>query len=341
MIHDWRIQRNVIALGISIGLLSGYGHAWAGEQKTTTTVVRPYAKLQGEPASNTPTQEEPRKAESNWRLFGRSVVNGFTNVFKGWRNPAPSDAVSTTAANVQKVTLGEKVILKKVASEEYTLIEGATVQPSRSTALQQAVSLPRAAESLVEAGIDLKVVRAEIGARIADMLGDELRGTTSTGTQVTIDGNVWEKARIDWFAKARAGTAILEVKGATHELSFEYTIGFEPKVAGTPRRRPDGSRGNGAPGTPPSTFESSVARVTVVSASSPDLFEARFEAAPAVVQGDKLPVFRGGVKAKFMGYCEVVAVRGPRIVARCEGFRPKVGDFVGKYEAVNRLDRTQ
>ena len=249
---------------------------------------------------------------------------------------------------MQQVTLGENVILKKVATEEYTLIEGATVQPSRSTNLQQAVSLSRSVESLVEAGIDLRVVRAEIGARIADMLGDELRGTTSTGTVVTIDGNVWEKARIDWYAKIRPGKVILKAAGATHELPFEYTVGFEPKVTGSPRRRPDGSRNNGAGVAPDETLRSpidpslrNVARVTTVSAYNPDLFEARFETTPAVVQGDKLPVFRGGLNGKCMGYCEVVAVRGSRIVGRCDGFMPKVGDSVYQRAGVRGLDQAQ
>ncbi len=329
MIYELRILKYAAVLGLSASLLFGCEYARAGEGKWTKPVVQPRSQLQSEASSNSLAQAERGEVESGWQGFRRGVVHGFTRVFKDWRNPLgadlPSDPASASAASVQKVTLGEDVILKKVATEEYTLIEGATVQPSRSTALQQAVSLSRAAESLIEAGIDLRVVRAEIGARIADMLGDELRGTTSTGTAVTIDGNVWEKARIDWYAKTRAGKVILAVNGAAHELQFEYTIGFVPRVAGTPRRA----------AAPSSTSESSVGRVTTVSANSPDLFEARFETKPAFKQGDKLPVFRGGVNAKCIGYCEVVAVRGPRIVGRCDRFRPKVGDCVGKPEAAH------
>jgi hypothetical protein len=344
MIHDCRNHRSVIAVGISIGLLSGCGHAWAGEAKTTKPVVQLHAQLQGKPPSSTPDKAKPGNASSGFvQDLKRGIVHGFTSVFEGWTNSLKADlsalAASASAANVQKVTLGENVVLKKIASEEHTLIEGTTVQPSRSTTLPQGVSLSRAAESLGEAGIDLKAVKAEIGARVSEMLGDELR--EATGTLVTIDGNVWERARIDWYAKIRAGKVILEANGITHELPFEYTVGFEQKVAGTPRRRPGGPRSNGDAAAPSSTFEASIGRVTVVSAQSPDLFEARFETTPAVVQGDKLPVFRGGMNAKCVGYCQVVAVRGPRIVGRCEGFRPKVGDSVGRLEVAHRLDRTR
>ena len=279
-------------------------------------------------------------------------MHGFTRMFKDWSNPlgadSPSDPASAIAANVQKVTLGENVIFKKIATEAYTLIEGTTVQPSRSTTLQWGVSLSGAVELLGNVGIDLRAVRAEIGARVSDMLGDELPEATTTGTLVTIDGNVWEESRIDWYAKIRPGKVILKACGATHELPFEYTVGFVPKVTGSPRRRPDGSRNSGAGAAPGETLRSpvdpslrKVARVTTVGTYNPDLFEARFETEPAVAQGDKVPVFRGDVNTRCMGYCEIVAIRGSRIVGRCDGFRPKVGDFVSQTGLAHGLSQTR
>jgi hypothetical protein len=351
MCEHW-ILKYVVVLGFSTSLLFGCDHAWAGEGRKTKPVVQLSAQLQGKPSSNSLAQTEPVEFESGWQGFRRGVVDGFTSVFTGWKNPMkedqPSDAAPANAANVQKVTLGETVILKKIASEDYTLIEGVTLQPSRTSTLQRRVSLSRGFETLFGAGVNLMVVKADIGARISDMLGDEIQEANSVGNVAAIDGNVLEKAHIDWYAKIRPGKVILEANGATHELPFEYTVAFDPRVTGIPRRRPGGPRNNGAGAAPPSTLESptdpssrSAARVTTVSAYSPDLFEARFETTPAVVQGEKLPVYRGGVNAKCMGCCEVVAVRGLRIVGRCEGFRPKVGDSVGQLEFARRLDRTR
>ena len=353
MTRDHRTSRNINSLGISISLLFCCVHAWAGEGKKTKPVVQPHSQLRGEPSSSALGQANPADASSGWvQDVKKGVVHGFTKVFKDWRNPLgadlPSDPASAIAATVQKVTLGENVILKKIATEEYALIEGTTVQPSRSTTLQRGVSLSRAVELLGEVGIDLTAVRAEIGVRLSDMLGDELPEATTTGTLVAIDGNVWEKARIDWYARIRSGKVILKAGGVTHELPFEYTVGFEPKVTGSPRRRPDGSRNNGAGAPPGETLRSpvdpslrKVARVTTVSAYSPDLFEARSETTPAVVQGDKLAVFRGDVTTRCMGYCEVVAIRGSRIVGRCDGFRPKVGDFVSQTGVAHGLNQTR
>jgi hypothetical protein len=351
MIRDHRTLGKVIALGILISLLSGCGHAPGGEGTNTKPVLRPRAQLHGEPSSDSQAQAEPGDVESGWHAFGRSVVDGFTSFYTGWKNPLkadqPSDAAPTNAAKLQRVILGKKEFFKKVASEERTLIKGVRLELSRASTLERGVSLSREFETLFPGNIGV-VVKAELGARMLEMLGDEIRRATTTEGLASIDGNVWEKARIDWYAQIYSGNAILEINGVTHEVPFEYTIGFRAKVVGITERRPVDSRSIGSAGSSASNSKSPVdpsarrvARVTTVSTYNPDLFEARFETEPAVVEGDKLPVFRGDVNTRCIGYCEVVAIRGSRIVGRCDGFRPKVGDFVGQLDVAHGLNQSR
>jgi hypothetical protein len=261
-----------------------------------------------------------------------------------------SQTAAANAVDVQKATLNRDTYLKKIASEEYELVDGVTLQPSRSSTLQRGVNVSHSLELLGEAGLDLGV-KATIGARVTDLLADEIREETSTGMAVNIDGSVWERVCVDWYARVRSGKVILRARGATHELPFECTVGFQAKVVGLSKRRHRFSDEGGSETEDHSTLRipkssaSSLAQpmgcVTTLSKEQSDLFEARFETAPRVEHGDKLPVYRGGMNARCMGYCEVVAVRGSRIVGRCDGFRPKVGDSVCQLAGVHGLDQAQ
>lgn len=157
-----------------------------------------------------------------------------------WQNRLKLEALSGTlvegAGSVPRITLAEKTILKKVASEEYRAVEGFSVQASRSTTWERGVSLSRTSESLREAGLNLKILEARIGKRVADMLASDIREATTAGSTATIDGNVWERLRIDWYAIIRPGKAFLEADGVQREVVFEYIVGYKPVPAGGKRR---------------------------------------------------------------------------------------------------------
>ncbi len=258
-----------------------------------------------------------------------------------------TSAESRTPGNigfdVKNATLAQEVIVRKIDSEEFTLEEGVTLHAVRSSTLQHGVNLSRSVELLVEGGIEAGVsavfvakVKADIGVRVANTLGNELQEARTTESIVELNGDVMEKARVDWYVRVRPGKAMLKANGASHVLPFEYVIGFYPKVHSVPRRRPSDvdDRGVRAPAPIAEPANASLprfGRVTAVSKEWPRLFEARFETAVNFVKGDRLPVYRGRLDhPKCIGFCKVVAVRDCQVVAECEGFTPQVGDTIGR-----------
>ena len=231
------------------------------------------------------------------------------------------------------------MIVRKIDSEEFTLEEGVTLHAVRSSTLQHGVNLSRSMELLLEGGVEGGVsavfvakVKADIGVRVANTLGNELHEARTTESIVELDGNVMERARVDWYVRIRPGKAMLEANGASHVLPFEYVIGFYPKVHSVPRSQPTAFnvpsvRAPAPIAEPADASLPRFGRLTAVSKEWPRLFEARFETTVNAAKGDKLPVYRG--KLKCIGCCTVVAVRDCRIVAECEGFTPVVGDTVG------------
>ena len=247
-----------------------------------------------------------------------------------------SGASVPSSASVYQILLDEDVVVRKVDSEEYTLSEGVSYQPSWTSTLEEGINFTRSTEYLAGVGVDLQLVKADIGVRVSNILGKDIRRSTSRQSVTTLDGNVLQSARVDWFARIRPGKVLLEVDGATRELPFEYIIGFYPKVTCFPRSRPAVSNVH-AMRAPIRTAEPAVdsslprlGRVTAVSKEWSRLFEARFETAVKAVKGDKLPVYRGRPDhPKCIGCCKVVAVRDYQVVAECEGFTPQVGDAIG------------
>ena len=76
---------------------------------------------------------------------------------------------------LQRVTLSDIEVTRQIAAEEHHLIEGFTLQPSRSSTLQCGISLTRSVEVNGKLGLDIGMVKAEIGGKVADMLTEEIR----------------------------------------------------------------------------------------------------------------------------------------------------------------------
>jgi hypothetical protein len=251
--------------------------------------------------------------------------------------------------NVRNTTLAQDVIVRKIDSEEFTLEEGVTVHAVRSSTLQRGVNLSRSMELLVEGGVEggisagfVAKVKADIGVRVANTLGNELQQAQTTESIVELNGDVLESARVEWYGRIRRGKAVLEVNGVARELPFEYILSFFPKQHTVPRRRSSNVDERGVRTPAPIVNPAAdpllprFGRVTAVSKEWPRLFEARFETPVNPAKGDKLPMYRGTLDAKCIGVCKVIAVEDCRIVAECEGFTPMVGDTVSGGDTVVR-----
>jgi hypothetical protein len=248
-------------------------------------------------------------------------------LLKGASVPGPT--------RIHRVLLDDDVVVRKIDTEEYTLSEGVTVQPGMTTTLEEGVSFTRSVEYLGGIGIDLQAIKFDVGARVSSMLGKDIRQSTARQSITTLDGNVLESARVEWYARIRRGKVTLEADGTRRELPFEYVISYFPKVHSVPRRQPEAfnvpSVRVPAPIAKPATdpLLPRFGRVTAVSKEWPRLFEGRFETAVSAAKGDMLPVYRGRLAPKCIGVCKTVAVQDRGIVAECEGFTPEVGDMVG------------
>lgn len=327
MSNDRQALRIIVAIGLCVGLAGGAGQARAEEGQTFWTGVRQGIAL---------------GFQYELRNLGLDVTSGST----------PSHEV-----RVHDVIVDRNLIRRKIASEEFILKEGVTLHPSRSSTLQHGVSLSRSFELLIGGGIEVganggvqggvnagmqaganagiaAALKADIGARVADMLSNEIQESSSIGMVTELDGNVLEKARVDWYAHIRPGKAILQANGIVRELPFEYIVGYEPDTAVTPRRRSAASGVRLEDALPAQRIVDSslprFGRVTAVSKEWPRLFEARFDSVVIAAKGDKLPMYRGRLDPKCIGCCKVVAVRDCQVVAECEGFTPQVGDMVGR-----------
>jgi hypothetical protein len=287
MFDNHRVPAVVIAIGLSVGMLLVGSLASGGEGVKTRIIVERQACFLGclEPlpvylngkhvgdVSSGGTLDVERvlsaddvnvlKVETTrlFHVFSEShfIPDSPTVRFRmwievgWWKNSFKLEAVSGTVAegagSMPRITMAERTILKKVGSEEYTAVEGFAVQASWSSTWERGVSLSQMSESLREGGIDVGVLRTKIGKRVADLLAADIRQATTTGSNATIDGNVWERLRIDWYSIVRPGKAFLQADGVTREVAFEYIIGYKPVPVGGKRRdgKYVGANGDGDP----------------------------------------------------------------------------------------------
>jgi hypothetical protein len=274
MFDNHRVPAVVIAIGLSVGILLVGSQASGGEGVKTRVIVERQSGffgclesysvfLNGEhigDVSSGGTLEVQRflsvdefnvlKIKTKWFShvlnaiqfipdsgtvrFRMSIEMGLWE--SDFKIETMSGASASGAGGAPRITLAERMIFKKVASEEYRAVEGFAVQASRSSTWERGVSLSHSSESLAEGGIDVGVLRTRIGKRVADMLASDIREATTAASAVTIDGNVWETLRIDWYAIVRPGKASLEVDGVRREVVFEYIVGYKP-VPGSGKRR--------------------------------------------------------------------------------------------------------